>query len=124
MDLIVDTHSLAWVGTGDTRLSKRAFDAIVDPGNPLFVSAITAFEYTDLRLRNRLPGTADLFVLGERLGFQIIHLPAETWYVASLLPDIHRDPIDRLLLAHALQGGFTVVTGDGKMRSYPVPTLW
>ncbi len=37
------------------------------------------------------------------------------------LPDIHRDPFDRLLLAQALSEGITLVTGDALLATYPGP---
>jgi len=35
----------------------------------------------------------------------------------------HRDPFDRLLIAHALDGGYTVVTGDDVFAAYGVAVL-
>ena len=40
------------------------------------------------------------------------------------LPDHHRDPFDRLLIAQALAEGLTLVSGDAQMRRYPLPVLW
>lgn len=36
------------------------------------------------------------------------------------LPDIHRDPIDRLLVDHALTSDMHIVTADANIRRYPV----
>ena len=43
-------------------------------------------------------------------------------YLAGL-PQIHRDPFDRLLVAQALQHGLTVATVDPDVGTYPVPLL-
>lgn len=51
-------------------------------------------------------------------------LPAEVWRLADRLPDLHRDPIDRMLLAHAMHDDVTLVTADRTMHAYPVATLW
>lgn len=40
------------------------------------------------------------------------------------LPDIHRDPFDRLLIAQALDEGLVIVTRDRVIPSYPVQTIW
>ena len=40
------------------------------------------------------------------------------------LPDIHRDPFDRLLVAQALEDGLVIVTRDGIIPRYPVQTIW
>ena len=39
------------------------------------------------------------------------------------LPDIHRDPFDRLLIAQAQTDGLTLVTGDSTVCKYRVRTL-
>jgi PIN domain nuclease of toxin-antitoxin system len=40
------------------------------------------------------------------------------------LPDIHRDPFDRILVAQALVNGLVLLTPDDPIRQYPVRTLW
>ena len=40
------------------------------------------------------------------------------------LPDLHRDPFDRMLICQAIMGGLTLVTPDPLIRQYAVPTLW
>ena len=43
--------------------------------------------------------------------------------VLAGLPDLHRDPFDRMLVAQALSGGLTLVTADAKILQYPVATI-
>lgn len=40
------------------------------------------------------------------------------------LPDLHRDPFDRILLAQAIAEGLALVTNDPQIRRYGVKTLW
>ena len=40
------------------------------------------------------------------------------------LPEIHRDPFDRLLIAQALDAGFALVTRDKIIPQYPLQTIW
>lgn len=54
----------------------------------------------------------------------VIDYPAEAYHVADSLPDIHRDPVDRMLIAHALHAGLPIVTADATIRRYPVRTIW
>lgn len=37
---------------------------------------------------------------------------------------IHRDPFDRLLVAHALEERMTIVTRDKTILLYPVQPVW
>ncbi len=124
MDLLVDTHVLAWIANDDERLSKRFVDTLPDPDTRLFVSAVTAYEYSDLLARNRFPAKVDIPLLQAELGFDLLDYPADLWPVTVGLPDIHRDPVDRMLVAHAIALDLTLVTADRNMRRYSVKSLW
>jgi PIN domain nuclease of toxin-antitoxin system len=41
----------------------------------------------------------------------------------ATLPNLHRDPFDRLLIAQASLLGLTILTADRAVAQYPVPTL-
>ena len=40
------------------------------------------------------------------------------------LPDIHKDPFDRMLVCQALAHGLSLLTPDPLIRQYPVPIIW
>jgi PIN domain nuclease of toxin-antitoxin system len=122
--LLLDTQLLVWIVFDDRRISRRAAEAVRSPDNSLHVSAAVAFEFADLQKRGRFPITDSIDVLSELIGFSVADLPAETWRIAATLPDLHRDPVDRMMIAHAILGGFTLVTADRTMRAYPVTSLW
>lgn len=122
--LIVDTHALIWIGAGNPKLSKIAEDALRDPASEIVVSVVTACEYVDLQQRGRIPDAADFSALQSLLHFSVIDLPASVWRIVLTLPHIHLDPVDRMLVAHAISANLTLVTVDSDMRRYPVRTLW
>ena len=124
MALLLDTHILVWIANGDKWLSAAALDAIMDPDNQLFLSAVNAWEYADLEQRGRFEGSGPLEPLLETLDIQTLDLPASTWRATAKLPNIHRDPIDRMMIAHALSLEIRLVSADKKVRKYPVQTLW
>ena len=123
MALLLDTHILVWIANGDKRLSTAAFDAIMDPDNSLLLSAVNAWEYADLEQRGRFDGAGPLEPLLEILGVTTLDLPATVWTAAAALPDIHRDPIDRMMIAHAQALDVHLVSADNNVRKYPVKTL-
>ncbi len=43
---------------------------------------------------------------------------------ANTLPPIHKDPMDRMLIAQALNAGMTIVTIDRLFATYGVRTVW
>ncbi|WP_432768036.1 MAG: type II toxin-antitoxin system VapC family toxin [Sphingopyxis sp.] len=121
--LLIDTHVIVWMSSGDPRLNRVDQAALADPDRRLCISAVVAFEFADLQQRGRFAMDETLDFLQDHIGFEIIDLPATCWQIAAGLPDIHRDPIDRLLIAHALTEGMTLVTADANIRRYPVPCI-
>jgi PIN domain nuclease of toxin-antitoxin system len=61
----------------------------------------------------------------QRAAHGITVLPIDEGAMLHLagLPDLHRDPFDRLLIAQALQHRLTIVTVDAKVMAYPVQWL-
>lgn len=109
------------MATGDPRLRRCDIAALRDPARTLLVSAIIAFELADLQQRGRIAMNESLDFLREHMNFQVIDLPAGCWRIAAGLPPVHRDPVDRMLIAHALAEEVTLATADANIRRYPVP---
>ena len=124
MDLIFDTHALFWLSVDHPQLSRGVVAQLGDPDTRTFISAVTIWEYGDLQARGRLPGGGLIEDIREQFGFEFLDFPVSAWKQAALLPSIHRDPVDRMLVAHALEADLTLVTADRALRSYPVRTLW
>jgi len=121
--LLLDTHILIWLVLNDRRLSAVQRGALADPDNALIVSPVVAYELTHLQKSRRIPMSESIDRLQELTGFELVDLPHDVWRSVGKLPDIHRDPIDRLLVSHALCAGMTVVTADANIRRYPVPCI-
>jgi PIN domain nuclease of toxin-antitoxin system len=123
VNLLLDTQILVWMVGDRRRLPANFVTALEDPGTALLVSAVTAWEYADLLHRGRLPVQDTVPEIQSRFRVEIADLPSECWRLASQLPHIHGDPIDRMAVAHAILGGYLLVTADANMRRYPVPLL-
>jgi PIN domain nuclease of toxin-antitoxin system len=124
LDLIFDTHALVWFAAGSSAFGRRAKQEADRPGSRVFVSAVTAWEYSDLRNRGRLGDAPAIDILQAEMVFELLDFPARLWELATDLPDIHRDPVDRMLVAHAIAADLVIVTADRRIGSYPVRTLW
>jgi len=126
--LLLDSCTFLWIVGGAPELSARARQAFADPGNEVYLSAASAWEIAVKHRLGRLPlpETPDRFVPRARDAHGIARLDideAAALHVAKL-PDLHRDPFDRILVAQALLGGLVLVTPDEALRQYPAPTLW
>lgn len=124
MTLLLDTHVLVWIGAGDERLPTAVLDRLFDPAQELALSAVTAYEYADLHHRGRIPAAAELVALQDQLGLRMIDFPADLWAIAATLPALHGDPIDRMLIAHALSLDLELVSADRMIRQYPIRVVW
>ncbi len=126
--LLLDTCTFLWVVGGAKRLSVAARDAFAHPDHDVFLSAASAWEIAVKHRLGRLPlpTPPDQFVPAQRAAHGIEPLPVDedaALHVAKL-PDLHRDPFDRILVAQAIAGGLILVTPDEAIRQYPARTLW
>src|SRR3954469_7706249 len=110
MRLLLDTHVVLWWLTDDPALADSVKDHI-DTEPDVFVSAATIWELTIKQAAGKL-GPVDI---PERVaGSELRDLPMASHHaiVAGRLPQIHRDPFDRMLVAQAQCEGLTLVTRD------------
>jgi PIN domain nuclease of toxin-antitoxin system len=59
-----------------------------------------------------------------RVGYRVMPLSWDNCERANALPMHHKDPMDRMLIATALERAMTVVTDDDVFRKYGVSTIW
>lgn len=121
MQLLLDTHIVVWIVMNDRRLSTVQREALADPDNAILVNPVVAYELTHLQQTRRIPLREPIDRLQELVGFEFVDLPHGIWGAVGQLPDIHRDPLVRMLIAHTLMTGMSLVTADADIRRYPVP---
>ena len=128
MRLLLDTHAFLWWVTDDDRLSAAGGASIGASENEVFLSAVSAWEIiTKVRIgRLLLPEPVDGFIarhLAENV-FQPLSITMRHTFELEALPDLHRDPFDRMLVAQSLAEDMPLVTGDHAIHAYPVSTIW
>jgi PIN domain nuclease of toxin-antitoxin system len=111
------------MATDDPRLRRVDIAALVDPARELCVSAVVAFELADLQQRGRIAMTETLKFLQQHMEFRLVDLPSDCWRRAAELPQIHKDPVDRMLIAHAQEADMLLATADANIRRYPVDCI-
>lgn len=122
-NFLVDTHVLLWTLSSTDRLSAHTRDALVDPHNEVFVSAVTAWEISIKTSLGKLRVPADLVQQVRDLRFKTMAITFEDGIAVRNLPMIHRDPFDRMLIAQALLRGLTLITDDATVQQYDVLTM-
>ena len=123
MKLLLDTHIFLWVITGDARVSAAQRDAIRSPDSEVYLSVVSLWEVIIKYQLGKLslPQSPDVYVPTQRVAHRIMSLAVDEESVArvALLPPLHRDPFDRLLIGQALHHDLTFVTVDAAIRAYP-----
>jgi PIN domain nuclease of toxin-antitoxin system len=126
MKLLLDTNALIWLLKGDEQLGQGARTAINDESNTVFVSAVSIYEMAVKIRIGKL--TVDLASVVaridesdiERMGIEDRHCLVMANIMA--VPG-HRDPFDLMLVAQAMSDGLTIVSGDRKLKDYPVKVM-
>jgi PIN domain nuclease of toxin-antitoxin system len=128
MKLLLDTQLLLWAAGSEISstngLSVESTALIDDPANELFFSAASIWEIT---IKNAL-GREDFKVEPHLLlrglldnGYSELIINSKHTLEIGKLPNIHKDPFDRLLVSQATVEGITLLTCDPLVASYPGP---
>jgi PIN domain nuclease of toxin-antitoxin system len=124
MNLLLDTHLLLGAAGQPDRLSTAALNYIESPDNQLFFSAASLWEINIKRSLGRPDFHVDPRVLRRGLidnGYEELSVRSDHALHLDALPNLHKDPFDRILLAQALFEGLTLLTADHQLAQYAGP---
>jgi PIN domain nuclease of toxin-antitoxin system len=128
MRALLDTHTFLWWITDDHRLSDRVREIMGNMESELYLSVASGWEMAIKAGIGKLslPGDLELFI-SEQLSINAVNpLPIQMGHAlyVHILPDYHRDPFDRLIIAQARIEGMPILTADQQIMRYPVKTIW
>jgi len=125
--ILLDTHVLLWAAVDPDQLSAECRVAIEDGANEVYASAVSAWEIAIKQSLGKLdldqPAERWLPRVLERTGIEPLPVEVSAAVRVRALPWHHRDPFDRLLVAHALESGLTIATRDRLFEKYGVAVL-
>lgn len=115
---LLDTHALLWWLADAPEIGERCKEIISDERNEIFVSAATTWEISIKMALGKLTAPEDMDSVVEDEGFS--KLPTSLYHgqLAGQLPNIHRDPFDRMLIAQAQSEGLLFITADQIIPQY------
>ena len=128
MRILLDTCTFLWIITDAPELSTNARELFAAPENEVFLSSVSTWEISINYVLGRLPlpESPERFIPSQREQHGIKPLPLEedvTLYWAQL-PELHRDPFDRMLICQAIINGMVIMTPDDLILQYPVRSIW
>lgn len=118
MRLLLDTHVFLWSVTDDRKLTKRS-RKLIQESDEVYVSSASIWEASIKAGMGKLG--ADINALATAItssGF--IELPVRVAHAVQVrtLPNIHRDPFDRMLIAQAMLEPLHLLTADRILANY------
>jgi len=125
MKLLLDTHILLWAAAGT--LPKKAEKLIKDEGNTFLFSSASIWEVVIKNGLGRPSFQIDTRALYDGLlgnGYMEVAVNGHHSLMTGILPMIHKDPFDRILVAQALHEKATLVTCDKVLVEYPCPVVY
>lgn len=127
MRILLDTQCWLWMAAAPERLSRRARRIVEDSDNELLLSAASAWEIAIKHALGKLllPEPPELYVPSRMIALRTVPLAIEHAHAlrVATLPSHHRDPFDRLLVAHALVDRLPVMTADAVFKRYGVNVI-
>ncbi|MBS3948551.1 MAG: type II toxin-antitoxin system VapC family toxin [Dethiobacter sp.] len=128
MSILLDTQAFLWWISDAPQLSQKARQIIGNGENALFLSAASGWEIAIKTRLGKLNLPADIAsFIAEQLSVNAITpLPIQMKHALHLhsLPDFHRDPFDRMIVAQAQVEGWPVLTADPQLAGYSVQIIW
>jgi PIN domain nuclease of toxin-antitoxin system len=128
MKALLDTHTFLWWNMDDPQLSPGARAFIGDGHNELYFSAACAWEIAIKAARGKLalPERPEKYVAACLALHRIQALPVQLSHALRVydLPELHRDPFDRLLVVQSQMERLPILTADENIRRYAVETIW
>ena len=128
MKVLLDTCTFLWIITDDPKLSTQAKKLFVDPSNEVYLSVASTWEIAIKYKRGNLslPQPPEKYIPTKRKQHKIDSLPLDeeaTLYLTKL-PDLHKDPFDRILICQSIVAGLTILTPDELISQYPLRSIW
>jgi PIN domain nuclease of toxin-antitoxin system len=118
--VLLDTHVLVWAAATPERLGDAT--GLIGGADNRLLSAVSVWEVAIKQRLGKLSVGSDVRTWTRRVAreLELDHLPVTAGHAAAVehLPDVHRDPFDRLLVAQAVAEGALLLTADERLTGY------
>jgi PIN domain nuclease of toxin-antitoxin system len=124
MRALLDTHTFLWWINDDPRLSEHCREIIANGRNEVLFSAVSAWEIAVKSRSGRLvlPSETEPYIREQvsRNRFEVLSIDLAHALRVARLPNHHKDPFDRMLVAQAQVENLTILTADSEIARYPI----
>lgn len=130
MKLLLDTCTFIWLASYPRRIPQTIRDLYAAADNAIYLSAASAWEIAikhqagKLQLPNKMLPIDYVKEARRRHRIENLAVDEESSAILGKMPDIHRDPFDRMLICQAIANQMIILTPDPLIAQYPVLTRW
>ncbi len=124
MKFLLDTHFVLWIPVDDRHINRQARTLLRSPENQFVFSASSLWEIAIKRSLQRGDFLFDPREIRRQMvenGYEELPVLGQHAVAVDILPPIHKDPFDRILIAQAMVEGITLLTADAVIGQYPGP---
>lgn len=126
MKFLLDTHILLWAAAAPEKLSGPFRELLADEAHQLCFSAASLWEIAIKSSLGREDFQVDVHVFRRALldnGYTELPIDSRHAVNTCMLPAIHKDPFDRILVSQAIIEGMRLLTADAKIALYSGPIV-
>lgn len=123
---LIDTHILIWYLDGNPILSTKVKDELNNPAIKVFVSTVSLWELAIKLSKQKIDIKITLQQIEEDIAkrdFELLDISFRHLNTLLLLPVIHSDPFDRMLISQAVSENLVLISVDRYFESYLVEIL-
>ena len=127
MKVLLDTHAFIWCDSDPSQLSPTVRSVLQNSSTSVLLSIASVWEMQikaqlgKLALRLPLP---QIISQQQANGIQVLSVSLDHVFAIGTLPNAHKDPFDRLLIAQAQLEAMTLVSNEQMFDAFAVARLW
>lgn len=124
----MDTHAFLWFVLDDQRISNEAKSIIENSKNEIYFSAASAWEIAiKIKLaRLKIKGEFETFIIDQLSTNSFVPLSISISHslYTHRLPQVHKDPFDRIIIAQSKLENLPLISKDREIRKYKIAMVW
>lgn len=128
MRALLDTHTFLWWVTNNSQLSSTVQSILRNRSNEIFFSVASGWEIAIKAQLGKLdlPSQPEYYIANqlELNSFQVLPINLNHALQIYHLPNYHKDPFDRILVAQCQVENLPLLTLDANISEYRINVIW
>ncbi|WP_157255490.1 type II toxin-antitoxin system VapC family toxin [Pedobacter sp. Leaf216] len=124
---LLDTHVLLWMQDDNIALSETARKILEDSTTQIYLSIVSLWEITIKQSLGKLQLEYSLDELIDSCNssnITILPIDYGTLKILKVLPFLHRDPFDRIIIATSMELDLNLISNDEIVKKYMTKVTW